>query len=453
VILLAPHTTGPLMRVPVSGGELTTVTSPSPEQGGHRWPVALPDGRRFIFFSRGELHLGALDTPSTVLTASDGSGIYLANAPSNDAADEHGWLVWPRGGNLMARQLDPARGVLIGEPVMLSSSVAVSSTLLTAVSASATGRLAYRATGGVTKQLTWRDRSGKILGTLGRPGANELRHPAIAPNDRRVVVTRTVQNNTDVWLLDDDRISRLTFDAAADRHAVWSPDGSRAVFQANRNGTGNLYEKLTSGLGEDVPVVTSDQDKTPTSWSPNGAFLLYYSIDPQSGDDLWVVRMKRDRDMAANATASVFLRTPYRELAAQFSPDGRWVAYMSNESGRMEVYVRPFADPESTGRTGVAGQWQISAEGGVYPRWRRDGKEIYFLNLAGDMMAARVALDEAILQAGAPVRLFQQRVFVDGISDNVYDLSADGRFLINTVIENNLAPLTLLMNWKGAGVK
>jgi len=254
----------------------------------------------------------------------------------------------------------------------------------------------------------------------------------------------------------------LTFDAGVDQHPVWSPDGSRVAFQSNRKGRGDLYEKLASGVGPDVRIVTSDQDKTPTSWSANGVFLLYYSVDPQSGDDLWVVRTKRDHgqgvdhgtEPASAQAPSVLLKTPYRELAAVFSPDGRWIAYMSNESGRMEVYVRPFVDPMSPpGISRVAGQWQISSEGGVYPRWRRDGKEIYYLNQAGDMMAATVALEAATLDAGAPVTLFQQRVAVDGVVGNVYDVAPDGRFLVNTIIDSGVPPITLLMNWNAGNVK
>ena len=164
-------------------------------------------------------------------------------------------------------------------------------------------------------------------------------------------------------------------------------------------------------------------------------------------DDLWVVRMKPDHQ-----GPSVFLKTPYRELAAVFSPDGRCIVYMSNEAGRMEVYVRPFVDVTSPGVSRVGGQWQISSGGGVYPRWRREGKELYFLNLAGDMMAAKVALNAATLEAGAPVTLFQERVFADGTPDNVDDVTADGRFLVNTVIDRGLAPITLLMNWSVGNV-
>ena len=450
VILVAPNTTGPLMRVPVSGGNLTAVTRLRPEQRGHRWPVALQDGRRFIFYSDGELYLGALDESQPILlTASDGSGIFLSRMPFGGTPDENGWLVWSRGGNLMGQGLDLTRGALTGEPVMIANNVAVSSTLLTAVSASATGEVAYRVRGGTTRQLIWRDRTGKNLGTLGPPSTNDWQ-PEISPNGRHVAVSRSVQNNTDVWLLDGERATRLTFDAQNDQQPIWAPDGSRIAFQSNRKGRGDLYEKFVSGVGSEVLIVTSDQGKTPTSWSANGAFLLYHSVDPQSGWDLWVVPMKPDN----RQVPFVFLKTPDRELAGVFSPDGRWVAYMSDESGRFEVYVRPFVDPASSAPVSSGtGQWQISSEGGHYPRWRRDGKELYFLNPAGDMMAATIALSTSTLEASAPVRLFQQRVSVDGVIGEVYDVAPDGRFLVNTIIDSELAPITLLMNWRPGNVK
>jgi serine/threonine protein kinase/Tol biopolymer transport system component len=459
VILVAPNTTGPLMRVPIAGGDLTAVTTPGQDQSGHRWPVALPDGRRFIFSAGGALHLGALDeSPPVLLTASDGSGMYLSARPNADVPDENGWLLWPSGDNLMARRLDLARGALTGDPVIIANNVAVNASALTAVSASATGEVAYRVRGGVIKQLTWVDRAGENLGTLGYPGPHEAQHPAVSPDGQRVAVSRTVQNNTDVWLLEGDRTRRLTFDAGVDQMPIWSPDGSRVAFMSNRKGQFDLYEKLASGVGSDVPIVTSNQRKTPRSWSADGVFLLYSSVDPQSGDDLWVVRMKPGKGQGADegtepASArapSVFLKTRYREEAAVFSPDGRWVAYTSNESGRYEVYVTPFVDPASPGVSRVAGQWQMSSGGGVYPRWRRDGKELYYLNQAGDVMAATVALKGATLDVGAPVRLFQRRVFavLDGTPDFEYDVAPDGRFLVNTVIDSGLAPITLLMNWR-----
>jgi Tol biopolymer transport system component len=255
-----------------------------------------------------------------------------------------------------------------------------------------------------------------------------------------------VQGNLDLWLLDDARASRFTFDAAFDGFPVWSPDGTRIVFQSRRTGVNDLYQKLTSGAGVEERLVTSDQSKVPNSWSADGRFLLYHSIGAEADADLWVVPMVGDN------TPSVVLKTPFRETRGTFSPDGRWVAYQSNESGRHEIYVRPFVPPGAAGTTeGTAGgQWQVSTAGGIMPVWRPDGKELYYLNPAGAMTAAPITVTGATLAPGAPVVLFPTRIVgggVDAQQGRQYDVAADGRFLINTELDSATAPITLLQNW------
>jgi Tol biopolymer transport system component len=197
-------------------------------------------------------------------------------------------------------------------------------------------------------------------------------------------------------------------------------------------------------------MLESPQDKSLGDWSPDGRFLMYMSADPQTDWDLWVLPMEGDRK------PWIFLKTQFSERSPQFSPDGRWVAYMSNESERPEIYVRPFIVASASGPTsnavGVSGQWQISTEGGISPRWRPDGKELYYLGPDGQMMAAPINATATTLEPGAPKALFSTRVYGSG-SDNQqgrqYDVARDGRFLINTVLDDAAsAPITLIQNWR-----
>ena len=283
-------------------------------------------------------------------------------------------------------------------------------------------------------------------GTVGDPDAT-LAAPRVSPEGRRVAVARTVQGNTDVWLLDGVRVSRLTFDAAVDRFPVWSPDGARIVFSSNRTGQFDLYQMLTSGGVEERLMAASDQIKTPYSWSVDGRVLLYSSLASQGNVDLWIVPMVGDR------TPWAFLKTLFREGYGVFSPNGRWVAYQSNESGRPEVYVRPYVPPGAAGTAAAGGQWLVSTAGGVFPAWRPDGKELYYLNPAGVMMAARITVTGATLETGTPVVLFPTRIAsggVDAQQGRQYDVAPDGRFLINTMLDSEAAPITLLQNWNPA---
>ena len=223
------------------------------------------------------------------------------------------------------------------------------------------------------------------------------------------------------------------------------------MFDSNRKGKRNLYMKPSSGAGSEELLLESPQDKNPTDWSADGRFLFYQSLDPQTDYDLWVLPLDGDRK------PWVFLKTNFIERWGQFSPDGRWVAYMSNESGRMEIYVRPFVAPAApTAQDGATanragGQWQVSTAGGIHPRWRPDGTELYYLGRDGQMMAAPVTATGTTLEPGAPVALFQTRIFGGGaniVAGRQYDVTLDGRFLINTVLDDAASPITLIQNWK-----
>ena len=435
-ILFPRQVYSPLWRVAATGGEPVAVTrTDPPRQISHRHPQFLPDGRHFLFYAAGTpeaagIYLGSLDgaAPARLTPAESGAAFLPPDR-----------VIFVRQGTLVARRLDLARGVLMGDPVTLAERVGVDALNRGGVAASDAGWVAYRAAGGAARHLVAVDRTGNAVGMAGEPDPNDLRYPNLSPDGRRVAFSRAVQGNTDIWLLDLVRggLTRLTFDAAIDFNPVWSPDGARIAYGTTRTDVQDLYVKPSNGSGVEEQLVISPNNKVPQDWSGDGRWLLYYEINPATGRDLWA-RDMTSPDHPPRAVAN----TPAEETLAAFSPDGRWVAYQTNESGRFEVVVQPFPD--------AGGKWQVSAAGGVAPRWRADGKELYFLAPDATMMAVPVAVEGAF-EAGTPVALFPTRI-VDGgtvaINRPQYAVGRDGRFLVNQPVgDASAAPITLLMNW------
>jgi Tol biopolymer transport system component len=438
VIVFAPTMTTPLMRVSATGGPVAAVTTLGLHLG-HNAPHFLPDGHRFLFFAAGGtdaavIFLGAVDgSAPTRLAQSDGHAEYL---PA-------GWLVWVRDGTLLAQRLDLEQRVLVGEPLTLANNLRVDARNHDSLSVSATGLIAYRTGAGSQRQLVWVDRSGVVLGTFGDPISDFSSTLNVSPNGRMVVWSRTVQGNRDIWQFDGVRASRLTFDAGRDDYPLLSPDGTAVAFRSNRIGRGDIFRKTIGSAVEEELLLASDQSITPKGWSADGRFLLYQSIDPESNSDLWVLPMQ------GSPTPWPFLKTPFREAYAVFSPDGRWVAYHSNESGRPEVYVLPFVSPGSSQLSAAA--QPISTGGGAFPEWAPDGRELYYLNPAGAMMAASITVEGEVLVPGVPEMLFPTRISRGGADvqqGRQYDIAADGRFLILTELDDDVgAPITLIQNW------
>jgi len=446
VIVFSPAAFGPLMRVAATGGTPVAVTRLAAGQGSHRWPQFLPDGRRFLFFmgfgnaaTRG-VYVGTLegDEPTRVLEAETAA----TYAPP-------GVLLLVRQGVLVALGFDPTQGVVSGEPVPVAQGVGSDPGVARGTFAvSATGVLAHRAGGAERRQLVWVDRAGTVRGTVGPPDDNALGNPELAPDGRRVAVQRSVQGNVDVWLIEVGRgvSSRFTFDASSDGEALWSPDGRRVGFRSTRNAVMDLFEKPASGAADEQPLLVTAEPNTPLAWSPDGRLLLYVTQVPKTGADLWALPVGESR---GERKPFPVLQTPFDETAGQFSPDGHWLAYQSNESGPVEVYVRPFPGP--------GGKWQVSMAGGNQPRWRPDGKELFYVAPDDRLMAVSIAVgvDKQTLETGSPVPLFATRLAsgagitgVGVLPKPQYAVAPDGRFLMNVAVEEATGPpITVVLNW------
>jgi Tol biopolymer transport system component len=448
-----------LMRVSANGGSaspLTTVDS-SRKETNHAFPSFLPDGHHFIYLRLSDkpensgVYVGSVDArpeqqDSKQLLATAYGPAYV---PSSDPG--MGQLLFMRDGTLMAQPFDARRLELSGEPITVAEQVGAF--LYGGLfSTSANDVLVYRTGGGGgASQLTWFDRQGKVLGTAGEPGTYYTL--GLSADGMRVAVSRfaSPSPNLAIWVLDLSRgtSTRFTFDPSFDLDPIWSPEGSRIIFASNRNGAADLYQKPASGVKDEELLLKSGEDKSPTSWSRDGRFLLYTTSDPKTTEgELWVLPFEGDKKPFP------FLRTEFNNEDGQFSPDGRWVAYFSDESGRNEIYVRTFSPDSTAAASDTGGKWLISTGGGSEPRWRGDGKELYYLAPDGKLMAVEITTNP-VFRAGAPNALFQtppQGAFTTlGYS---WVLTPDGkRFLFLAPVEQTgQAPFTVVLNWQ-AGLK
>jgi Tol biopolymer transport system component len=444
-ILFTPSVENPLYRVSEAGGTPVPATKLDDwrHERSHRWPYFLPDGQSFVFFARGDqtgVYAGSLHSQEKK---------FLLATDSNAAYAPPGYLLFWRDGSLMAQPFDARRVELAGRAVPIADHVVFSAgQSLSVFSVSQNGVLALQ-TGEVSgSQLTWFDRTGKQLGVISGDRSLVV-GPRLSPDGRKLAVTilDSMYARSDVWIYDLSRgvRTRFTFETTRARDPVWSPDGSQLAFSADRQGHLNIYAKSSSGAGSDVTLLEEASIKYPTSWSPDGRFLAYtrqhatnYTAAPHltnveavSKFQIWILPQFGDRKPFP------FLPSSYTELSPEFSPDGRWIAYLSDESGNFQIYVAAFPGAET--------KLQVSSSGGISAAWRADGKELFYLDLSGRMMAVEVKAIGGKLELGTPRSLFQTYASSPGARPFDVSHNAD-RFVITTTGDVNPSPFTLVVN-------
>jgi Tol biopolymer transport system component len=430
---------GPLFRTTANGGALEPATQLAAGHTGHRGPTFLPDGRHFLFYAAGNvdtrgIYVGELGTfRIRRLLDADTSGVFV---PPNH-------VLYTQNATLFAHGFDPATATLNGEPFAVIEHVAADSSAgLAAVSASASGTIAYR-TGpaGQQRQLIWLDRQGKELTRIGVPEERGPSYGSISPDGRRLAVQRATDGNTDIWLVDLERgpSVRFTSDPQADIAPMWSPRGDRIAYSSQVNGVFDVFEKPLD-RGEHQLLLRTGEAKQITDWSRDGRYVLYRSVitTPRADMDIWAVPLD------GNRTPFAVVQTPFEERDGQFSPDGTWIAYQSNESGRHEVYIQPLKDGGE--------RLRISTNGGIQARWRADGRELFYLTPEGQLMAVPIDFVDGgrSLRPGAAVPLFQTSLgAIQGIALHSYVVAPGGkRFLLDSVVEQQAAPISFIVNWK-----
>jgi eukaryotic-like serine/threonine-protein kinase len=441
VILFTPDASGGIFRIKAAGGAAVALTHPdkAENESGHWQPFFLPDGRHFLYHQTGSrshpngaVYVASIDGEEKPALLID----WGSNAQYAD-----GRILFMREGTLMAQPFDVDRLALHGEPVPVAEQIAVggSTGRSAAVSVSRTGVLLYQAGGSnAESQLTWYDRSGKEVGRIPVPGdAGDLQ---LSPDGSRVAVSNVDQyaRGRDLWLIDVKRgvRTRFTFDPGDEIAPVWSPDGAQITFTARAGNTSTFFRKPVNGLGDSTRLFASAALLAiTTSVSPDGGHLLFMqSAYGVSNNDIYQLAL------GAEGQPSALLKGPFNEAAPQYSPDGRWVAYQSDESGRPEVYVAPVSG---------SAKWQVSQGGGALPRWRRDAKELFYLGLGGErkLYAAEVTGSAAGFEVGAVRVLFAPALRASS-PRFAYDVAADGRFLAITGSEGRaMRPLTMVVNW------
>ena len=441
-IVLGGHQSG-LFQAPAPGGPLTQLTEldSSSQELEHAFPQSLP-GDRLLYLA--ESSIPGKSAMYAISLHQRGERVRVLTTDTN-ALYASGHLLWWNGGALVAQEFDPSTLKLSGEPHSIAERVSRHDTKMN-VAVSANGYLLYDASG-TQRQLRWLDPSGKALAPAGE--LSDIAMFRISPDGRRVAATTRSYNA--VWVVDENGLaSQVTSQRTAFNGPVWSPDGRTMVFSI-RSPEWNLFRMDATGSGEPVRLTPSPRNQFATDWSRDGRSIMYFERTPATSIDLWVLPVT-PQGIPDVAKPRPWLRTPSIESWGRFSPESspRWVAYQSNESGRIEVYIRAFPEPR--------GKFRISPLGGSYPVWGPDGRELYYESLDNKLVVVSLKYGVGSVEASAPRELFDLPPSGSGSDAPPFDIAPDGkRFLVR--VETQTEPgLTLVTNWpalvrKGSATK
>jgi serine/threonine protein kinase/Tol biopolymer transport system component len=443
VILFASASMAPIMRVSSSssGGVAEPATQTSAETGpAHRYPQFLPDGRRFVFYSAlgtsetNGMFLASLDkTPPVRLVSSQGIGRFVPPATLLTFAQDA----------LQAYPFDVKTGRVQGEPQIVSEGFSGALRQASLFAVSDTGVLAYRIATGQRRQLVWVNRQGTPTGAVGEPETDFIASPELSPDERSVAVFLQRTGDNDIWVIDLTRglPHRVTDGQPADAHPLWDPDQQHVVFFSRRFGDGGPTRQAVTG-GTAAPLFPHEETGIALSWTRDRNHILIRRANPKTGLDLFAA------SPTGRQAPIVVAQSRYDETEGQFSPDGRLVAFVSNDSGQFEVFVQSFPDGND--------RKQVSTGGGSQVRWSNDSREIFYVAPDGRMMAVSVALESGTPAVKEPVPLFQTHL-ASGINvlgnKPQYAIARDGRFLLNTAVESPSTPITVAVNWNRTAAK
>jgi serine/threonine-protein kinase len=433
--ILFQGVSGGFLEISASGGTPHRAVTGAAKHPYLRWPEPIPGGNA-VLFAGGSAGFAFASTASIAAVALDGAGAEKDLAPGGSAPRlaVTGDLIYVQKGTLMTVPFNSGRLELAGSPAPVLEGVAESMLGAAQYSLSASGTLVYVPGGlqGDSSRLVWVDRAGKEQ-PIAAP-ARVYNFPRLSQDGRRIAIT-VAGAETQVWLYDMacNALTRATFGGALNANPIWSPDGKRLAFYSDRAGPSNLFSQPSDGGGAAERLTTSSLVNVASSWSPDGQTIAYIEVSPDTGTDIWVIGL-------SDRKARPFLKTQYNETAPKFSPDGHWLAYASDESGRWEVYVRPYPGP--------GGKWQISTEGGTEPVWNPDGRELFY-RMENRMMAVPVTLQPGF-SADKPKVLFEGPWLPTPITQPNYDVSRDGqRFLMLKPADEDQGArqIVVVQNW------